>query len=142
MARHGISFGVAILAAAMAVAFVGAGASPVAGATPPAATAANSITFTGKLNTGMMAIGGETTGIIISDGKTTYELDIKDAGLRAKADQLNGKQATVQGTLTVKAGVEIAQRRIIAVETLEAAAATVPASAPASAPATQGSQRF
>jgi len=133
--------GAMVLVAAVPVTVLEAAASRGAPATVPAATA-NTLTFTGKLTTGMMAIGGETTGIIISDGKTTYELDIKDAGLRAKADQLNGKQATVQGTLTVKAGVEIAQRRIIAVETLEAAAATVPASAPASAPATQGSQRF
>ena len=121
---------------------IGAGfAAPAAPSTLPAtatAPAANQITFTGKLTTGMAAIGGETTGTIISDGKTTYELEIKDAALRAKADQLNGKQATVKGVLTVKAGIEIAQRRIITVETLEAAAAPVPASGAA----TQGSSRF
>ena len=67
----------------------GAGfAAPASPPTPPAtgaAPAANQITFPVKQTTGMMAIGGETTGTIISDGKATYDLDIKDAGLRAKA---------------------------------------------------------
>src|SRR5438067_2531146 len=86
-----------------------------AAATAPAAPAPppnGALTITGKLATGVMAIGGETTGIVINDGKTSYELDIKDALLMRKANELNGKQVKVTGTLTVKAGVEVAQRRI------------------------------
>ena len=86
------------------------------------APAPDKLTFTGTLATGIMAIGGETTGIVISQGNTRYELDIKDAALKRKAEELNGKQATVTGTLTIRQGVEIGQRRIIAVEKLEAAA--------------------
>jgi hypothetical protein len=89
---------------------------------PATASAPATFTYTGKLTTGMMAIGGETTGTVISDGKSSYELDIKDAALKTKAQGLSGKQATVKGVLTLKAGVEIAQRRIISVESIEAAA--------------------
>ena len=78
-----------------------------------------------------MAIGGETTGTIISDGKTSYELDAKDASLKAKLKGFSGKQVTVKGTLTVKAGVEIGERRIIMVEAVDAAAASAPATTPA-----------
>ena len=106
---------------------------PPPAAPPATAPAANKMSFTGKLSTGVMAIGGETTGTIISDGKTTYELDIKGAALKTKAEGLNGKQVTVTGTLTIKAGVEIAQRRIITVDTLEAAVSASAPAAPAAA---------
>ncbi len=84
----------------------------------------NKLTLTGKLQTGVMAVGGETTGITLTAGNVAYELDIKDAALKKKADELNGKNATVKGTLTLKQGVESKQRRIIVVESLEAAAET------------------
>jgi hypothetical protein len=124
-----ILVGVAILAGALLVTMLDTPGLQGATTTTPAATAANRITFTGKLTTGIMAIGGETTGTIISDGKTTYELDVKDAALKAKVKELSGKQVTVQGTLTVKVGVEVGQRRIITVESLEAAPASAPAPA-------------
>src|SRR4051812_18917218 len=95
-------------------------------AAPPASAPAE-ITFTGKISTGMMAIGGETTGTVISDGKTTYELDIRDNVMKRKAQELSGKNVTVKGTLTVKEGIEVGQRRIIVVTALNAAAASAPA---------------
>jgi hypothetical protein len=98
------------LACLFAVSLLGAATAP-----------AGKLTVTGALRTGIMAIGGETTGTEILQGATSYELDIKDAALKRKAEELNGKQATVTGTLTIKQGPERGQRRIIAVETLEAA---------------------
>jgi hypothetical protein len=120
----------AIAAAILLPAFAAFAATPPAAPAAPAATAAtaaNTISFTGKLTTGMMAIGGETTGTIISDSKTTYELDAKDPALKAKFNQLSNKQVTVTGTLTVRAGIEVGQRRIITVQSLESAPATAPA---------------
>ena len=111
----------------------GAAVPPVAPANPtiPPAGSTPSLTVTGKITTGIMAIGGETTGITLNDGKLTYELDIKNAALKKTAEDLNGKQVTVKGTLTIKAGVEVGQRRIITVETLEPAATTTnPATQP------------
>jgi len=108
---------------------------PVPPATLPATTPASTIGFTGILAVGVMAIGGETTGTIISDGKTTYELDIRDAVLKRKSEELSGKSVTVKGTLTIKRGVEITQRHILVVESLQAAdTAPPPPSPPPTAP--------
>ncbi|HVT80770.1 MAG TPA: hypothetical protein VHM90_08930 [Phycisphaerae bacterium] len=96
----------------------------------------NTFTLTGKLATGIMAIGGESTGITLTtSANATYELDIKDAGLKKAAEALNGANVTVTGTLTIKAGIEVAQRRIIAVATLEPAKTAATSTAPASSPA-------
>jgi hypothetical protein len=83
----------------------------------------DNIEVAGKLETGIMAIGGETTGTTVTTAdKKTYELDLHgDKALTKAADGLNGKQVVVTGKLTVKAGVEIGERRIIRVETLAAA---------------------
>lgn len=76
----------------------------------------------GKLRTGIVAIGGETTGTVIETDKGRFELDLgKDKALRAKAERLNGKVVVVKGTLTIRKGVEVAERRIVAVRTLEPA---------------------
>jgi hypothetical protein len=77
----------------------------------------------GKLHTGVVAIGGETTGVVVETEKEgSYELDLgKDKELRDKADKLDGKAVVVAGTLTVRKGVEVKERRIIAVGSLKAA---------------------
>ncbi len=76
----------------------------------------------GKLQTGIVAIGGETTGTIIATPKGTLELDFgKNKELRALAEKLNGKNAVVNGTLTIRRGVEIRQRFIVAVTGLKGA---------------------
>jgi hypothetical protein len=79
----------------------------------------------GKLQTGMMAIGGETTGTILSvPDQGTFELDVKgNEELEKAVDSLKGKMVKVTGTLTVKEGVEIRERRIIKVDTLVVAPA-------------------
>jgi len=73
----------------------------------------------GKLTTGMMAIGGETTGTAITANGITWELDLgRNADLRTRARQLNGKTAIVKGSLQRRAGVEIRQRWIVTVSSL------------------------
>ncbi len=76
----------------------------------------------GTLRTGIMAIGGETTGTIITAKGVTWELDLgHDDDLRKKAEKLNGKQVLIRGELTRRGGVEIKQRWIVKVSSLDAA---------------------
>lgn len=80
------------------------------------------VEMTGTLKTGIVAIGGETTGTILKTKKGTYELDFgKDKELRARAEKLNGKEVVVSGTLVIRKGVEVKERKIITVKTLKAA---------------------
>ena len=75
------------------------------------------------LKTAIMAIGGETTGITLSTGNAgVYELDLGgSATLMKEAEALNGQKVIVVGDLATKAGVEVKERRIIAVKSLHAA---------------------
>jgi hypothetical protein len=76
----------------------------------------------GILRTGIVAIGGETTGTIIRTKDDKYELDFgKDKKLKKKAEKLDGKAVVVTGTLVVRKGVEVKERKIIIVTKLEAA---------------------
>lgn len=73
----------------------------------------------GKLNSQVMAIGGETTGVTISAKGVTWELELdNDQGLRRQAKQLHGKTVVVKGDLTLKKGVEIRERWIVNVKSL------------------------
>lgn len=74
----------------------------------------------GKLQTGIVAIGGETTGILIQAKDLTVELDIKDAKLRDEAEKLNGKTALVTGELTMRKGVTRGPRVVVVVTSLKA----------------------
>jgi hypothetical protein len=61
------------------------------------------VTIRGTLKTGIVAIGGETTGTQVTAGGTTWELDLsKDKDLQALAQKLNGQTVVVSGTLTVR----------------------------------------
>lgn len=76
--------------------------------------------FRGTLRTDIMAIGGETTGVIIITSDGAYELDLRAGSewspqLRALA----GKQVVVTGKLTVRKGIEVRERRIIHVQDLK-----------------------
>lgn len=83
---------------------------------------AKRVELTGTLRTGIVAVGGETTGIIIETKDGKYELDFgKDKELRQKAEKLNGKAVTVAGTLEIRKGVEVKERKIVAVARLEEA---------------------
>lgn len=79
----------------------------------------------GKLNSQVFAIGGETTGVQITAGDITWELDFGEANhLRRRADALHNKAVIVRGTLSAKRGVEIPIRYIVSVETLAASGRT------------------
>jgi acetyl esterase len=100
----------------------------------PADDGGKAIEFKGVLRTGIVAIGGETTGTAISVNGKTYELDFrKSPKLRALAEKLNGKEVVVKGTLRLKEGVEIKERRIIFVTDLRPAEEKVDAQSKGSA---------
>jgi membrane-associated protease RseP (regulator of RpoE activity) len=72
------------------------------------------ITLTGRLKVGVMAIGGETTGVTLStpDGQS-YDLDF-GAG-RPPGRIADGREAVVSGTLTTARGPERPTRRLVKV---------------------------
>ena len=76
----------------------------------------------GTLETGIVAIGGETTGTIIKVGKVTWELDLGgNQDLIELAGKLNKQPVIVTGRYQQKAGVEIPVRHIVTVKTLKGA---------------------
>jgi hypothetical protein len=76
----------------------------------------------GTLRTGIMAIGGETTGTTVTARGATWELDLRgNPEWAARAESLSGRRVVVAGTLEVRPGVERRQRWIVTVKTLEAA---------------------
>jgi len=76
----------------------------------------------GRLQSGVVAIGGETTGTTITASGATWELDLGDSKkLRALAEENNGKTVVVTGKLTVRRGVEVRRRTIVTVESLKPA---------------------
>jgi hypothetical protein len=76
----------------------------------------------GKLQTGVIAVGGETTGTELQTKDGTLELDLTaNKDLRALAGKLCGKMVLVKGQLTIRAGVEKPQRLIVKVASLQAA---------------------
>ncbi len=77
----------------------------------------------GKLATGLMAIGGETTGTTITADGIVFELDLADdPQLAAAAEGADGKLAKVRGRLERRAGVEVKERWILKVSALEPSA--------------------
>lgn len=90
---------------------------------PLAAEHSGWVTIVGSLRSGIVAIGGETTGTVITAQGRTWELDLASAELRAAAEKLNGKRVVVEGSLVRREGVEIRDRRIISVSSLKAAPA-------------------
>ena len=70
----------------------------------------------GKLATGVVAIGGETTGTIITSGNIAWELAFDEkGGLNQQATKLHRKTVTVTGTLQRRSGVEVKDRWIVKV---------------------------
>src|SRR5688500_16956094 len=85
----------------------------------------------GTLRTGLMAIGGETTGTTVTARGATWELDLGgERDLKARAKSLAGRRVVVTGSLEVRPGVEIGQRWILTVKTLEAAPGSRPTASP------------
>lgn len=80
------------------------------------------VTVVGTLRSGIVAIGGESTGTTITSQGITWELEFgKNAALRSAAAKLDGKKVTVQGSLERRRGVEIRERWIVTVTGLRAA---------------------
>ena len=73
----------------------------------------------GIIQTQIMAIGGETTGVIIKAGDVSWELDLgTNRQLHELAERLNGKTALVRGILKRIRGVERGERVVVEVESL------------------------
>jgi hypothetical protein len=76
----------------------------------------------GKLQTGIMAPGGETTGVIVQTETMTLELDLsKHKELKAAADKLKDQVVIATGILTMHKGVAVKTRLIVHVTDLKAA---------------------
>lgn len=67
------------------------------------------VTVRGVLKAGVIAIGAETTGVTVTAGPVTWELELRGSQYEI-ADKLNGGQATVSGQLRHDAGTEIGSR--------------------------------
>lgn len=79
------------------------------------------VNVVGSLHTGVVAIGGETTGTTITANGLTWELDFgKNAELREAVSKLDGKSVKVSGTLKRQAGIEIRERWVVTVTELKA----------------------
>lgn len=79
-----------------------------------------SVVCRGRLHTGGVALGGETTGYTVeltTDGRETWELQLSD-GDKKKARDFNERSVLVSGTVSVVKGVAIAERWIVAVRNL------------------------
>jgi hypothetical protein len=99
---------------------------PVVPSGPATGDQSTAKTFQGTLKTGIMAIGGETTGVVLkTEIGEQYELDFgKNDELAGLAAKLNGKTVVVTGEDTIRAGEEVKERHIIQVATLEEAPGT------------------
>ena len=77
----------------------------------------------GKVQTGLMAIGGETTGTVVASNGIVWELDFqKDPNKLAVAEVLSGRSlARVTGTLRRVRGVEVPDRMVVKVDTISLA---------------------
>ena len=76
----------------------------------------------GTLRTGVMAIGGETTGTTVTARGATWELDLRGRPeLASRAESLSGRRVVVSGSLEARPAVARRQRWILTVKTLEPA---------------------
>ncbi len=76
---------------------------------------------TGTVRTGIMAIGGETTGILLDTDAGPFELDAGgNREIAARLEALNGRRVTILGPVRIKNGVEVKNRRIIDVSAVRA----------------------
>jgi hypothetical protein len=73
----------------------------------------------GIIQTQIMAIGGETTGVIIKAGDLSWDLDLgTNRQLHELAERLHGKTVLVRGTLKRVSGIERGERDVVVVESL------------------------
>lgn len=79
------------------------------------------VTVRGTLETGLAAIGGETTGTVIRASGMSFEVKIDDPKQRKQADTLHGKPAVVVGELRMQPGVERGPRWMIDAQSIDPA---------------------
>ena len=79
----------------------------------------------GTVETGIMAVGGETTGAVIRANGVEWELDFQSAKQLAVAKKLGAKKARVRGTFLMFDGVERKSRQIVAVDSISDATPVV-----------------
>ena len=85
------------------------------------------VVVVGKIQTGVMAIGGESTGTTITANNITWELDLQnDEQLLEAVNTIGQTFAQVKGRLTKKAGVEIRERWIVLVDSIVVVAGAAP----------------
>lgn len=78
------------------------------------------VTVAGRLRAGLVAIGGETTGVTITAKGITWKLAFgRNVEFAEAARKRDGKHATITGTLERKRGVEVKERWIVTVATLK-----------------------
>ena len=75
--------------------------------------------FTGKLESGMMAIGGESTGWQLVGDNEAGGIELDVARVRERAEQLAGQHVTVSGKMTHRDYVERGQVRVLVAERIE-----------------------
>ena len=96
------------------------GASPA----PPPAGDYIKVEIRGTLRTGIMAIGGETTGTVVTARGANWDLDLtRIPGGGKRAEALDGRPVLVKGSLEIRPGVERRERAIVTVTSLEPAPA-------------------
>ena len=104
----------------LAVVFLTLAAPGVAGGSAADSADYIKVEVRGTVRSGMMAIGGETTGTVVTARGATWELDLGQLpdGPR-RAQSLDGRAVIVRGSLEVRRGVERRERVIVTVTSLE-----------------------
>ena len=77
----------------------------------------------GTIETGLMVVGGETTGTVIRANGIEWELDFQSADQLKIARQLHGQKARVKGVYFEVPGTEVKMRSIVSVSDLNSAKA-------------------
>ena len=79
------------------------------------------VEIVGRVRTGVMSIGGETTGTLVAANGIVWELELQDDQQLIEAvNGLGASLAVIRGELTKKTGVEIRERWIVTVQSLAA----------------------
>jgi hypothetical protein len=73
--------------------------------------------YQGTLQTGVMAIGGETTGVVLKTSQGSWELVLNDAQKKT-ISSFHNKEVEIKGTATTLPGVERLDRKAITVESI------------------------
>src|SRR5688572_27458842 len=96
---------VVVVGAVACASVVGCQSQPDAAASQPKPEAKME-SFTGKLESGMMAIGGESTGWRLVGDNEAGGIELDVARVRERAEQLAGQHVTVSGKMTHRDYVE------------------------------------